>query len=132
MTRLKTRNDEITAVLRSRRIERSSQVFTTHLSYYLADDPAGGVFYPHDTWLLYDRNYATTFPHSYLTDLPSLDRFVEEHHVRFLLLGPLTAELSPTIAAAQKAGDLGPGYTLLKRWPDLALFERAQRERESR
>ncbi|MCX6545569.1 MAG: glycosyltransferase family 39 protein [Acidobacteria bacterium] len=130
MTRLKVRNDEITAVLRSHRIERSRQVFTTHLSYYLADDPAGGAFYPHDTWLLYDENYAKAFPHSYLTDLASLDRFVQEHHVRFLLLGPLTAELSPTIDTAQRAGDLGPGYTLLRRWPDLVLFERTQAARD--
>lgn len=116
-------NEEITAILRRHGVTDSRSVFTTHLSYYLADDPAGGAFHPHDTWLLYDPNYARAFPHSYFSDVPSLTRFVEREGIRFLLLGPLTGELAPEVLAAQRRGDLGPDYRLIGRWPDLVLFE---------
>ena len=121
--RLRDRNTEITALLRNAGIDNPRQVFTTHLSYYLADDPGGGAFYPHDTWLLYDPHYARAFPHAYLTDLPSLTPLVERQGIRFLLLGPLTAELSDQIFQAQRAGALGPEYRLLRNWGDLGLFE---------
>ena len=98
-------------------------MFSTHLSYYLADDPRGGAFHPHDTWLLYDSSYARAFPHGSFTDVPSLTAFVEREGIRFLLLGPLTGELAPTLLAAQRSGSLGADYELLGRWPDLYLFE---------
>ena len=120
---LERRNVEITQILRANRIGSSREVFTTHLSYYLADDPGGGPFYPHDTWLLYDPAYARGFPHAYLSDLPSLNDFVKRHRIRFLLLGPLTGELSDTVYQAQRAGTLGPAYRLLKSWGDLWLYE---------
>lgn len=116
-------NGEVTSILRKHGIRDSRMVFTTHLSYYLADDPTGGAFHPHDTWLLYDPNYARAFPHSYFSDVASLTAFVRREGIRFLLLGPLTGELAPEVLAAQRTGDLGPDYTLIGRWPDLFLFE---------
>lgn len=123
MSRLKGQNEEITRLLRDRGLTDSRRVFTTHLSFYLADAPGGGPFHPFDTWLLYDENYARAYPHSYLTDLASLTGFVKAHAIRFVLLGPLTADLSPTLYAQQKTGDLGPDYRLIKSWGDLFLFE---------
>jgi hypothetical protein len=123
MAGLKARNSEVTALLRREGITNSRQVFTTHLSYYLADDPAGGAFYPHDTWLLYDEHYAGAFPHAYLTDVQSLTAFVERHRIRFLLLGPLTGELSSQVYQAQRSGDLGPEYRRIAAWNDVSLFE---------
>ena len=125
LARLRDRNSEVTAALRDAGLDDSRRVFTTHLSYYLADDPGGGAFYPHDTWLLYDRNYAREFPHAYLTDLRSLTSLVEQHDIRFLLLGPLTAELSEQVFHAQQSGNLGPGFRLVRTWGDLWLFEYA-------
>jgi hypothetical protein len=123
MSRLEKQNGEITRALRDRGLIDSRRVFTTHLSFYLADAPGGGPFYPFDTWLLYDENYARIYPHSYFSDLSSLTGFVQAHDTRFLLLGPLTAELSPSVFARQKTGDLGPDYRLIKRWGDVLLFE---------
>lgn len=123
MNMLKVRNEEITTVLRANGLEDSRRVYTTHLSYYLADAPNGGPFHPHDTWLLYDEHYARAYPHSYLTDVASLADFVKRHRIRFLLLGPLTAELSPVVFAAQRTGNLGPDYRLVKSWGDLFLYE---------
>ena len=57
------------------------------------------------------------------TDIPSLTAFVEREDIRFLLLGPLTGELAPSVLAAQRSGSLGPDYELLGSWPDLYLFE---------
>ena len=116
-------NDAVTRTLRARGVADSREVFSTHLSYYLADDPHGGAFHPHDTWLLYDSSYARAFPHASFTDIPSLTAFVEREDIRFLLLGPLTGELAPSVLAAQRSGSLGPDYELLGRWPDLYLFE---------
>ena len=116
-------NDAVTRTLREHHVGDSREVFSTHLSYYLADDPRGGAFHPHDTWLLYDEHYARAFPHASFTDIPSLTAFVEREGIRFLLLGPLTGELAPPVLAAQRSGSLGPGYELLRRWPDLYLFE---------
>lgn len=116
-------NDAVTRTLRAHGVADSRQVFSTHLSYYLADDPRGGAFHPHDTWLLYDPSYARAFPHGSFTDIPSLTAFVEREGIRFLLLGPLTGELAPPVLAAQRSGSLGAGYDLLARWPDLYLFE---------
>jgi hypothetical protein len=127
--RLRDRNIEITAVLRGAGLDNSRRVFTTHLSYYLADDPGGGAFFPHDTWLLYDPHYARAFPHAYLTDVPSLASFAEKHDIRFLLLGPLTVELSDEVFRAQQSGDLGPRFRLLRTWGDLRLFEYARAQR---
>jgi hypothetical protein len=121
--RLKRVNDEVTRTLREHGVASSREVFATHLSYYLADDPKGGPFHPHDTWLLYDPNYARQFPHSYFTDVASLTAFVERQGIRFLLLGPLTGELAPAVLTAQRSGSLGPDYELLGQWPDLYLFE---------
>lgn len=123
--RLKQVNDEVTRTLREHGVRDSREVFTTHLSYYLADDPRGGAFHPHDTWLLYDEQYAREFPHSYFDDVISLTAFVEREGIRFLLLGPLTGELAPAVLVAQRAGTLGPDYRLLREWPDLYLFEYA-------
>lgn len=120
--RLAATNAEISSILREHGVRDSRTVFTTHLSYHLADDPAGGAFHPHDTWLLYDPNYARAFPHSYFTDVASLTAFVEREGIGFLLLGPLTGELAPDVLAAQRTGDLGRDYTLIGRWPDLFLF----------
>ncbi len=116
-------NDAVTRTLRAHGVGDSREVFSTHLSYYLADDPRGGAFHPHDTWLLYDSSYARAFPHGSFTDVPSLTAFVEREGIRFLLLGPLTGELAPTLLAAQRSGSLGADYELLGRWPDLYLFE---------
>jgi hypothetical protein len=58
-----------------------------------------------------------------LTDVASLTGFVKAHAIRFVLLGPLTADLSPTLYTQQKTGDLGPDYRLIKGWGDLYLFE---------
>ena len=123
MARLRDLNSEITTVLRGAGIDSSRSVFTTHLSYYLADDPAGGAFYPHDTWLLYDPAYAREFPHAYLTDQASLEAFAGRHRLRFLLLGPLTADIAPAVFEAHRAGSLGPRFRLLRDWGDLALYE---------
>ena len=87
---LKRINDEVTLTLREHGIADSREVLATHLLYYLADDPRGGAFHPHDTWLLYDGHYARAFPHASFTDVPSLTSFVEREGIRFLLLGPLT------------------------------------------
>jgi hypothetical protein len=76
--------------------------------------------------LLYDPNYAREFPHAYLTDLRSLTSLVEQHGIRFLLLGPLTAELSEQVFHAQQSGNLGPGFRLVRTWGDLWLFEYAR------
>ena len=121
--KLKLVNDEVTRTLRGHGVVDSREVFATHLSYYLADDPKGGAFHPHDTWLLYDQHYARQFPHSYFSDVSSLTAFVEREGIRFLLLGPLTGELAPAVLTAQRSGSLGPDYTLLGQWPDLYLFE---------
>ena len=121
--RLKQVNEQVTQTLRAHGVGDSREVFTTHLSYYLADDPKGGAFHPHDTWLLYDPTYARQFPHSYFTDVASLTSFVEREQIRFLLLGPLTGELAPAVLSAQRSGSLGPDYALLGQWPDLYLFE---------
>ena len=123
ISRLAAVNAEVTRELRVNGITDSREVFTTHLSYYLADDPGGGAFHPHDTWLLYDREYARQFPHSYFSDVASLTAFVEREKIRFLLLGPLTGELAPSVLEAQRSGMLGSGYRLLGRWPDLYLYE---------
>jgi hypothetical protein len=123
MARLRDRNSEITMLLHRAGIDNSRRVFTTHLSYYLADDPGGGPFYPHDTWLLYDPSYARAYPHAYLTDVASLDAFAEQHHLRYFLSGPLTADAAPAVFEAQRAGSLGPRFRLLKNWGDLALYE---------
>jgi len=123
MARLRDRNSEISAALRGEGIDSSRRVFTTHLSYYLADDPGGGAFYPHDTWLLYDPAYAREFPHAYLTDVASLEEFAEQHRLRFLLLGPITAEVAPAVSEASRAGSLGRRFRLLRNWGDLALYE---------
>lgn len=123
ISRLAAVNAAVTRELRSRGITDSREVFATHLSYYLADDPRGGAFHPHDTWLLYDPHYARAFPHSYFEDVASLTAFVEREGIRFLLLGPLTGELAPSVLEAQRSGTLGPGYRLLGRWPDLYLYE---------
>jgi Dolichyl-phosphate-mannose-protein mannosyltransferase len=120
---LKQVNDAVTRTLRAHDVADSRAVFSTHLSYYLADDPRGGAFHPHDTWLLYDPNYAREFPHASFTDIASLTAFVEREGIRFLLLGPLTGELAPPVLAAQRSGSLGADYELLGRWPDLYLFE---------
>jgi hypothetical protein len=121
--RLKQVNDAVTRTLREHGVADSREVFATHLSYYLADDPRGGPFHPHDTWLLYDEHYARSFPHSYFSDVESLTAFVQREGIRFLLLGPLTGELAPSVLEAQRSGSLGPDYRLLGRWPDLYLFE---------
>lgn len=121
--RLQAVNESVTQLLRSRGIEDSREVFTTHLSYYLADDPRGGAFHPHDTWLLYDEHYARAFPHSYFSDVASLTAFVEREGIRFLLLGPLTGELAPAVLQAQRSGEMGPAYVRLGQWPDLYLYE---------
>jgi hypothetical protein len=120
---LKQTNDEVSRTLRDHGVADSREVLATHLSYYLADDPRGGAFHPHDTWLLYDPHYARAFPHASFTDVPSLTSFVEREGIRFLLLGPLTGELAPSVLTAQRSGSLGADYELLRRWPDLYLFE---------
>ena len=129
--RLKVVNEAVTRVLREHGVADSREVFATHLSYYLADDPGGGPFHPHDTWLLYDEQYARAFPHSYFTDVPSLTAFVEREGIRFLLLGPLTGELAPAVLQAQRSGSLGPDYRLLGQWPDLYLYEFVRAGRRS-
>lgn len=129
--RLKVVNEAVTRVLREQGVADSREVFATHLSYYLADDPGGGAFHPHDTWLLYDEHYARAFPHSYFTDVPSLTAFVEREGIRFLLLGPLTGELAPAVLQAQRSGSLGPDYRLLAQWPDLYLYEFVRAGRRS-
>jgi hypothetical protein len=122
MATLRDRNVQVTALLRAAGVQSSREVFSTHLSFYLADAPDGGPFYPHDTWLLWDQHYAAAFPHAYLSTRASLAAFVERHGIRFLLLGPLTADLSTDVYDAQRRGDLGPGFTLIKGWGDLFLF----------
>ena len=123
LRRLEAVNTAVTRTLRERGLSDSREVFSTHLSYYLAGDPRGGAFHPHDTWLLYDEQYAREFPHSYFSDVASLTAFVEREGIRFLLLGPLTGELAPSVLEAQRSGSLGTDYTLLGRWPDLYLYE---------
>jgi hypothetical protein len=123
ISRLEAVNAAVTRTLRAHGVGSSREVFTTHLSYYLADDPRGGPFHPHDTWLLYDEQYAKEFPHSYFSDIASLTAFVEREGIRFLLLGPLTGEIAPDVLDAQRSGSLGAGYRLLGQWPDLYLYE---------
>lgn len=123
VARLQAVNLAVTDVLRRHGVGDSREVFATHLSYYLADDPRGGAFHPHDTWLLYDEHYARAFPHSYFEDVASLTAFVRREGIRFLLLGPLTGELAPAVLDAQRSGSLGSDYRLIGRWPDLFLYE---------